>query len=292
MFYCTFFRVKKTASAAGRACPRGASPFRVQKKPPSRNGKGGKTWTGGGENKARKRRETSPRTERSFPEPGPPFLRQKTRPHTAPDGRKTARHVSARLPARGTARPCLRDTPRREAMPGADREAAALPGHAGRARLRKRAADLRLRLLLADWCPGGDSNSHAIRRYHLKIVCLPIPPPGHSCSSIKNAGLWQVFFHHFFHFSAEGASAPRKKRHETPPGTSCQAQIPGQSAFRPRLPTGPAPSAAGAPARHPDKTKGRRKLCALLGTGHPATTVTVASFRTWRGWRRDRRPVP
>ena len=138
MFYCTFFRVKKRLPPPGALVPGAPPPSGYKKKPPSRNGKGGKTWTGGGENKARKRRETSPRTERSFPEPGPPFLRQKTRPHTAPDGRKTARHVSARLPARGTARPCLRDTPRREAMPGADREAAALPGHAGRARLRKR----------------------------------------------------------------------------------------------------------------------------------------------------------
>ncbi len=30
----------------------------------------------------------------------------------------------------------------------------------------------------------------------------------------------------------------------------------------------------------------------LWGTGHPAPTVTVASFRTWRDWRRCRRPVP
>ena len=29
----------------------------------------------------------------------------------------------------------------------------------------------------------------------------------------------------------------------------------------------------------------------LLGTEHPAATVTVASFRIWRGWRRDRRSV-
>lgn len=39
-------------------------------------------------------------------------------------------------------------------------------------------------------------------------------------------------------------------------------------------------------------TKKAQQCCAFLGTGHPATTVTVASFRTWRGWRRDRRPVP
>ena len=28
-------------------------------------------------------------------------------------------------------------------------------------------------------CPGGDSNPHASRRYHLKVVSLPISPPGH-----------------------------------------------------------------------------------------------------------------
>ena len=29
------------------------------------------------------------------------------------------------------------------------------------------------------WCPGRDSNSHAVNRhYPLKVACLPIPPPG------------------------------------------------------------------------------------------------------------------
>src|SRR6185369_1988670 len=28
------------------------------------------------------------------------------------------------------------------------------------------------------WCPRGDSNPHTLRRYHLKVVRLPIPPPG------------------------------------------------------------------------------------------------------------------
>ena len=65
---------------------------------------------------------------------------------------------------------------------------------------RKRAANECLRLLLADWCPGGDSNSHAIRRYHLKIVCLPIPPPGHSCFCIRKTPTWQVFFFRLFSF--------------------------------------------------------------------------------------------
>jgi len=55
------------------------------------------------------------------------------------------------------------------------------------------------------WCPEGDSNSHAIQRYHLKIVCLPIPPSGHRCSSIEKAELWQVFFNMFFHFLASMA---------------------------------------------------------------------------------------
>ena len=27
-------------------------------------------------------------------------------------------------------------------------------------------------------CPGEDSNLHALRRYHLKVVRLPVPPPG------------------------------------------------------------------------------------------------------------------
>src|SRR2546421_4788160 len=30
------------------------------------------------------------------------------------------------------------------------------------------------------WCPGRDSNSHALRRRPLKTVCLPVPPPGRS----------------------------------------------------------------------------------------------------------------
>ena len=47
------------------------------------------------------------------------------------------------------------------------------------------------------WCPGGDSNSHAIRRYHLKIVCLPIPPPGHELQLIENRRDWQAFFCRF-----------------------------------------------------------------------------------------------
>ena len=51
-----------------------------------------------------------------------------------------------------------------------------------------------LQLLFSNWCPGGDSNSHAIRRYHLKIVCLPIPPPGHEEQLIEILRDWQDFF--------------------------------------------------------------------------------------------------
>ena len=32
--------------------------------------------------------------------------------------------------------------------------------------------------LVREWCPGGDSNPHGLPRYHLKVVRLPIPPPG------------------------------------------------------------------------------------------------------------------
>jgi hypothetical protein len=31
---------------------------------------------------------------------------------------------------------------------------------------------------IESWCPGRDSNSHALRRRPLKTVCLPVPPPG------------------------------------------------------------------------------------------------------------------
>src|SRR4249919_3472609 len=38
----------------------------------------------------------------------------------------------------------------------------------------------RRRLSCCVWCPRGDSNPHDLRRYHLKVVRLPIPPPGQS----------------------------------------------------------------------------------------------------------------
>ena len=31
--------------------------------------------------------------------------------------------------------------------------------------------------VFSDWCRGRDSNPHSIRHYHLKIACLPVPPP-------------------------------------------------------------------------------------------------------------------
>src|SRR5690349_13726078 len=39
----------------------------------------------------------------------------------------------------------------------------------------------RMKPPLRYWCPRGDSNPHASRRYHLKVVRLPIPPPGQVC---------------------------------------------------------------------------------------------------------------
>ena len=37
---------------------------------------------------------------------------------------------------------------------------------------------------LQHWCPKGDSNPHDLRRYHLKVVRLPIPPSGQCCDSV------------------------------------------------------------------------------------------------------------
>ncbi len=45
------------------------------------------------------------------------------------------------------------------------------------------------------WCPREDSNLHALRRYHLKVVRLPISPPGHIARcTIRTFLLFQVFF--------------------------------------------------------------------------------------------------
>lgn len=35
------------------------------------------------------------------------------------------------------------------------------------------------------WCPGRDLNPHALRRHPLKMVCLPISPPGHADQAIS-----------------------------------------------------------------------------------------------------------
>ena len=70
------------------------------------------------------------------------------------------------------------------------------PG-AGALRLKNEKAAEHSAALIFNWCPGGDSNSHAIRRYHLKIVCLPIPPPGHELQLIENRPGWQAFFFRF-----------------------------------------------------------------------------------------------
>src|SRR5271166_1682622 len=37
------------------------------------------------------------------------------------------------------------------------------------------------------WCPGKDSNLHGFRRWYLKPVRLPIPPPGHGGHSYESA---------------------------------------------------------------------------------------------------------
>ncbi len=81
------------------------------------------------------------------------------------------------------------------------------PG-AGALRLKNEKAAEHSAALIFNWCPGGDSNSHAIRRYHLKIVCLPIPPPGHSCFCIRKTPTWQVFFSGFFLFLNIGPDKP------------------------------------------------------------------------------------
>src|SRR2546430_13776714 len=39
---------------------------------------------------------------------------------------------------------------------------------------------------LATWCPGRDSNSHALRRRPLKTVCLPVPPPGRDRERLRS----------------------------------------------------------------------------------------------------------
>src|SRR5690554_4321656 len=55
------------------------------------------------------------------------------------------------------------------------------------------------------WCPRGDSNPHDLSRYHLKVVRLPIPPPGQ-----------------FFLLCPYRGTEPRHcNRYQSPCGTSC-----------------------------------------------------------------------
>src|SRR2546422_10350305 len=46
------------------------------------------------------------------------------------------------------------------------------------------------------WCPGRDSNSHALRRRPPKPVCLPVPPPGRSRERLPSTapGILQGYF--------------------------------------------------------------------------------------------------
>ena len=39
------------------------------------------------------------------------------------------------------------------------------------------------------WCPRRDSNSHDSRRWLLRPVCLPIPPPGHYLKLVPDVGI-------------------------------------------------------------------------------------------------------
>jgi len=51
------------------------------------------------------------------------------------------------------------------------------------------------------------------------------------------------------------------------------------------------PNAQGIPHNLTNIIKKRNRLAALLKSRTPGTTVTVAAFRPWRGWRRYRRPA-
>ena len=48
--------------------------------------------------------------------------------------------------------------------------------------------------LMSCWCRGRESNPHGGCHYHLKIACLPIPPPRHKWSDTENRVAWQELF--------------------------------------------------------------------------------------------------
>lgn len=48
--------------------------------------------------------------------------------------------------------------------------------------------------LMSCWCRGRESNPHGGCHYHLKIACLPIPPPRREKRYMQNRGGWQAFF--------------------------------------------------------------------------------------------------
>ena len=48
--------------------------------------------------------------------------------------------------------------------------------------------------LMSCWCRGRESNPHGGCHYHLKIACLPIPPPRHKWSDTENRVAWQDLF--------------------------------------------------------------------------------------------------
>ncbi len=50
-----------------------------------------------------------------------------------------------------------------------------------------------LRWILS-WCRGRDSNPHRNSHYHLKIACLPIPPPRRGAFCTPKPNRLQVFF--------------------------------------------------------------------------------------------------
>lgn len=114
------------------------------------------------------------------------------------------------------------------------------------------------------WCPGGDSNSHAIRRYHLKIVCLPIPPPGHELQLIENRRGWQAFFCRFRKKVALSLHIPKKQRvrsekksRNADPEKALRPSL-LVTPFRPRLPR-PSGEASSLPSVPPPSRSSLRK---------------------------------